>query len=333
MSLKYPNKRKRVGYWKTYDASEINNYRKVCGLVLLIVQELGNPFVKKDSRGRKPKLNRDYYVIICVFMVYFDKPLREMEGLLPLLFDEELDHSTIDWWFKNFDDKYVHEAVKLLHNKIKKMFSDGEYVADSTKITTTRYYEMIHKGQTTIELRCLKLHMIIMYFASAGILSIESMFMSHGDAHDSPIFLNELIPASEFDAGKRIHADKAYFAIENIRECKKKGLRVNIVPKENAEHGLTIITAKKEYDNEARKENRGLIEGLFGGLTTDNNLKTRFIRDDCRKTHGALLGLAHEIRTYLRALCIKAQVLIRLFSDNPSFFTKYIKELMLPLPC
>jgi hypothetical protein len=319
MSLKYPNKRKRDGYWKTYDASEINNYRKVCGLALLIVQKMGNPFPKKDSRGRKPKLGREYYAVICIFMVYFDKPLREMEGLLPLLFGEGLDHSTIDWWFIQFDDQYAHEAVKLLHRKIKKMFSDGEYIADSTKITTTRYYEMIHKGEMTIELRCLKLHLVIMYFASVGILSIESMFVSHGDAHDSPIFHDELIPASEFDAGKRIHADKAYFAIENIRECKKRGLRVNIVPKDNAQYGLTIITAKKEYDNEARKQNRGIIEGLFGGLTTDNNLKTRFVRDDCRKTHGALTGLAHEMRTYLRALCIKTQALIYLFSDNPYF--------------
>jgi hypothetical protein len=33
---------------------------------------------------------------------------------------------------------------------------------------------------------------------SIGILSIESMFVSHGDAHDSPIFREELIPQSEF---------------------------------------------------------------------------------------------------------------------------------------
>jgi len=197
MPLKYPNKRKRKGYWKRYDRARIKDFRKVWDFSLKIVEKLGNPFPKKDNRGKKPKFNRDYYAAICIVMVYFDLSLRDMEGEIPLLLGDALDHSTIDWWFDKFDEEYAKKAVKLLHRKIKKMFKKGEYITDSTKITTTRYYKMIHKGEETIELLCLKLHMIIIYFASVGVLSIESMFVSHGDAHDSPVFREELIPQSE----------------------------------------------------------------------------------------------------------------------------------------
>ena len=324
MPLKYPNKRKRKGYWKRYDRARIKDFRKVWNFALEIVSKLGNPFPKKDNRGRKPKLNRDFYAAVCIVMIYFDLSLRDMEGVIPLLTNDSLDHSTIDWWFEKLDEEYAKKAVKHLHKKIKKMFKKGEYITDSTKITTTRYYKMIHKGEEIIELLCLKLHLVIMYFASIGIISIESMFISHGDAHDSPIFREELIPQSEFQKKKRIHGDKAYFAEESILDCEEQGLKTNFVPKDNIKHGLTFKRAIEEYDNEARKRYRGMIEGLFGGTTVENDNKTRFVKDKCRKTHIALMGLSHEIRTYFRALEHKALIFLRFLSDNPYRLKRFI---------
>jgi hypothetical protein len=316
-ALKYPNKKKRKGYWKRYDRARIKDFRKVWNFAIEITVKLGNPFPKKNNRGRKPKLNRDFYAAICIVMVYFDLSLRDMEGEIPLLTNKTLDHSTIDWWFEKLDEEYVKKAVKHLHRKIKKMFKKAEYITDSTKITTTRYIKMLHKGEEIIELLCLKLHLIIMYFATAGILSIESLSVTHGDAHDSPVYREELVPQAKFQKGKRMHGDKAFFAEENILESEKRGLKTNFVPKDDIKHGLTLKRAIREYDNEARKQNRGLIEGLFGGTTIENNNRTRFVKDRCRKTHIALMALSHEIKTYFRALEHKAQSIIWLFSDNP----------------
>ena len=316
-ALKYPNKKKRKGYWKTYDRARIKDFRKLWDFSLEIIKKLGNPFPKKDNRGRKPKLKRDYYAAICILLAYFDLSLRDMEGEVPLLTNETLDHSTIEWWFEKLDEEYIKTATKFLHRKIKKMFRKGEYITDSTKITTTRYAKILHKGQETIELLCLKLHLIIMYFATAGILSIESLYVTHGDAHDSPVFRDGLVSQAQFQKNKRIHGDKAYFAEENITACEKECLKTNFVPKDNIKHGLVLKRAIKEYEEETRKRFRGMIEGLFGGTTIENGNKTRFVKDRCRKTHIALMGLSHEIRTYFRALEIKAQSFFRLLLDNP----------------
>ncbi|MFH1053619.1 MAG: hypothetical protein V1740_04360 [Candidatus Woesearchaeota archaeon] len=66
---KYPNKKKRKGYWKVYDRARIKDFRKVWDFALEIVQEQGCPFVKKDNRGRKPKFYRDYYPALSVILL------------------------------------------------------------------------------------------------------------------------------------------------------------------------------------------------------------------------------------------------------------------------
>jgi hypothetical protein len=67
-----------------------------------------------------------------------------------------------------------------------------------------------------------------------------------------------------------------------------------------------------------------MIEGLFGGTTIENDNKTRFVKDKCRKTHIALMGLSHEIKTYFRALEHKALSFFRFLSDNPEIIKKYL---------
>lgn len=317
MPLKYPNKKKHEGYWKVYDRAGIKDFRKVWDFANQIVRELGNPYKKKDKRGRKPNLSYEENAAVCIILVYFDLSLRDAEGEIPLLTNKTLDHSNIDRWFERLDEDYIYEAARRLGAKIEAMFNDGCYIADSTEYTTTRYYELIDAGQRAIELLTLKFHILICYIASVGLLVIRNCFASHGDAHDSPIFRNYLIEDVELQAGRMIHADCAYFAIENIRKCKQLGLKPNFVPKENIEHSLTLKIAIKEYDNEARKENRGLIEGIFGGTTTETDNKIRFVKDKCRKTYLGLVALKHQIRTYFRAIEIKALSYWLYFATTP----------------
>jgi len=320
MALRYKNKRKRKGYWKRYDRARIKDFRKIFQFSLQIIKKLGCPFPKKDNRGRKPKFPRAYYAAFCIVMAYFDLSLRDMEGEIPLLTRKTFDHSNVDRWFEKLDEDYITEAVKHLHRKVKKMFRKGEYIVDSTKITTTRYYKMIHKGEETIELICLKLHLLITYFRSVGILSIANLFVSHGDAHDSPIFNEELIEGVELQRNKRLHGDKGYFSRDNIIKCIDKGLSPNFVPKDNINEDYFWNKYLMEYDDEARKQNRGLIEGIFGGTTIETDDKTRFVKDKCRKTHIALMALSHEIKTYFRALEHKSITLIYVILQQPPIF-------------
>ena len=110
-ALKYHNKKKRKGYWKIYDRTRIKDFRKVWNFSLERAQKLGNPFPKKDNRGRKPKLERYCYAAICIILAYFDLRLRDMEGEIPLLANETLGHSTLEWWFEKLD---VESAIDLL---------------------------------------------------------------------------------------------------------------------------------------------------------------------------------------------------------------------------
>jgi len=103
--------------------------------------------------------------------------------------------------------------------------------------------------------------------------------------------------------GRPCHGDKGYFGKENIKHCKAVGLKPNIVPKEELYTDLYLRKyIAQEYDDPSRKETRGLIEGVFGGFQTENDMRMR-----CRTTHHrnlfvALLGLKHNLRTYLRVV-------------------------------
>lgn len=318
-ALKYPNKKKRKGYWKRYEEADINNHRKVWKFLDEIVDELGLPFLI-PKRGAKPKLDRKVYAKTVVYLVYFDVPLREMESELNRFEGDSIDFTNIDRWFIKADDEWVRKATQLLHERMEGFFRKGDYITDSSNVATTQYYETTRRdseGKKILELITLKLHLLIVYFVTAGIVSIANLHVTHGDANDNPIMNEHLLEDVRLRKGRKNHADKGYWSKENIRKNKEKGLQPNIVPKDGQDHSLTLKTAIKEYDNEERKKNRGLIEGIFGGLTTDQGMKTRFRLDKTRKLHIALLAFSHEIRAYFRAIAHKAIALLRFIATTP----------------
>lgn len=319
LSLKYSNKKKRNGFWKRYNKADIKNHRKVWILVGEIVDDVGLPF-ERSCRGRPPKLSLKVYAQIMVYMAYFDLDLREAESDLSRFENDSIDHTNIDRWFWKVDLEWIRKTTQLLHERIEVMFHKGEYISDSTGITTDRYYEtsqIDNEGNPVLELLCIKLHILVVYFFTVGLVSIANFHITHGDANDNPIMNQNLLENVKIKKGRRHHADKGYWSKENILKNKKLGLKPNLVPKEGADGGLTLKKAIKEYDNEARKKYRGLIEGVFGGRTTDQGMKTRFRKDCARKNHAALQALIHEIRTYFRAKAHKALAHLNLFSQQP----------------
>jgi len=316
IALKYPNKKKRKGYWKRYFRARIKNFRKIWNFLDELVDQLGIAFVE-NGRGRKPKLSLRILTKMCIFMGYFYLTLDEMEGLLDLLEKTTLDRSNIDRWFIKFDDEYAIKATRMLHERIEKMFRKGEYISDSTKFTSDRYYEMIHKGEMIIELLTMKLHILVVYFISAGILSIANLSVTHGDAHDAPVYRDVILEDIPLKKKRRSHKDKAYDDEATFEKEFEKGLIPNTVPKENSKKGFWRKKARKLYDDKLRKMFRGLVEGLFGGMQTETDNKVRYRLDRTRKTYIALRGLAHEIRTYLRALQQKIIFLFSYFATTP----------------
>ena len=303
MALKYPNKIKRDGYWKQYERARIKDYRKVWDFCIEFVNEDEIPFIFSNI-GRKPNLSRKEYVCMSILHAYFGLDFRETEQLIKILTGKQLDHTNCVRWFGRLNAEYINNLVFEIHKKIIGIDNAGDYIADSTQLTCDRLEEqtILDKYQHITW----KLHILAQYIFTLGLVSIVSAFASNREANDSPPLRNNLLHEEKICADKRVHADKGYFGKENIRKCKELGLKPNIVPKEQYYSDAYLKRyIRNDYDAESRKANRGLIEGIFGGMETEMGMKVKCRKPEHKNIFLSLLALKHNIRTYFRATALR----------------------------
>lgn len=311
MALKYPNKCKRAGYWSAYEQAEINDFRKVFEEICQIVPQMSE---KKGGRGRPPNLLLRELYCMTIFFAAFPQTLRELEAFTDLFLQKNLDHTNWSRWISKLDETVIDKAISELNWRMTAR-RKVEYVADSTPLTLTFYRALMHGGKDLLELVTWKVHVILAYLPVLGLLSVVSVHTTHGDAHDSPPYRQHLLPKAQMRPGGRIHADAAYWSIENIRQTKEKGLIPNFVPREGATKGLTLKQAFDEYDNEARKRFRGMVEGWFGGIATRQGTKCQFKNHQSKTIFGHAIALSQQIRTYMR---YKILTLDLIFAPTPA---------------
>lgn len=325
MKHKYPNKKKRKGFWKRYEKADIKDYRKVWNVAMSFISEQDIPF-EFSKIGRKPNLTREELVCMSIMYVYFDLDFREVEHLLYLLINKQLDHSNCIRWFGKLDLNYINDLVFSIHKKIIEIDNNGDYITDSTNATCDRLKSTIKAGEETYYHITWKLHVLIQYIFTLGIISIVSIWSTKGEASESPILRSKLLKKGQLVKDRKLHADKGFFGKENLKACKKLKLKPNIVPKDSKYSDAYIKRyIRKDYDNESRKQNRGIVEGLFGGFETETDMKIR-----CRKPHHrdiclGLLGVKHNLRSYLRAIALK---LFYVFRTNPTPTEMFIYKLV-----
>jgi len=313
MPLKYPNKCKRAGYWPAYEQARINDFLCVFEEICAIVPQVSE---NKNGPGRRPNLLQRELYCMAVFFAAFPQTLRELEVFTKLLLEKELDHTNWSRWMNKLDETIIDQATQELNHRMTAR-RKVEYVADSTPLTLTFYRALMHGGETLLELVTWKLHIILAYLPVLGLLSVVSVHTTHGDAHDSPPYSEHLLPKAEMRPGGRIHADSAYWCNKNLRETKAKNITPNFVPREGATNGLTFKQALKEYDNEARKHYRGMVEGWFGGIATRQGTKCKFKNHQSKTIFCHALALAQQVRTYMR---YKILTLNLIFAPTPGFF-------------
>jgi len=303
---KVRNRKKRAEYYKVFFKAKTKDIIKLWNFLDEIIAEQGNPFEKKKT-GRKPKFeDMRIYTKICILIGYFDYTLDEAAGVLPLLTDKTLDRSNIDRWFQRMETEYIERISDSLNDNLESMFDYGEYIADATKYATTEYHKVLHKGQTTFELVLIGLHIIVNYFIEEGFLSIVKFHVSDGWSHESPIFREKLLPKAKLKPNRRMHGDKGFAAEDTFEMLFEKEIIPNICQKEKTKGGFWSKKAKKLYNNNLRKQIRGLVETVFGGMQTETNNRVRFKLDKTRKVYVSMRALTHQIRTYFRALVYKA---------------------------
>lgn len=314
MKPKYPNKKKRKGFWKRYEQARIKDYRKVWDIAMGFISEEDIPF-EFSKLGRRPNLTRKEIVCMVIFHVYFNLDFRETENLIQLLSYKHLDHSNCVRWFGRFSQDYVNNLIFKIHKRILEIDNVGDYIADSTNVTCDRYKKTIRAGEEVLELKTWKLHALVIYLINLGLISIVNIFASRGEANDSPFLRKKHLKKEKVIHGRFLHADKGFFGKENIKKCKELGLKPNIVPKEeDYSDNYLKKYIKREYDNEARKSVRGLIEGIYGGLETETYMKLKCRKPHHRNIYLCLMGLKHQLRTYMRATIVYC---FYLFRTNP----------------
>ena len=180
MSLKYPNTRKRVGYWLRYERADIKNYRKVWNTTMSFIVGDDIPFIF-SKKGRRPNLSRKELVCMAVLHVYFENDFRETEQQISLIISKKLDHTNCVRWFGKLNPEYVNSLVFKIHKKLVGIDDVGDYIADSTQVTCDTYEvkEVVDKEE--LHLETLKLHILVIYLTSLGIVSIVSTFASKGE--------------------------------------------------------------------------------------------------------------------------------------------------------
>ena len=317
MALKYPNKIKRAGYWKSYERSKIKDYRKVWDTAMEFIAEEDIPF-QFSKFGRKPNLTRKEYVCMAIMYAYFNRDFRETEFMIRVLTGKNLDHSNCVRWFGRLTPFYINDLVYKVHKKIISISDIGDYVADSTKLSCDRYEPVLIVADETVKKQMLKIHILIQYLVQIGILSIVSVFVSSGEVNDGPSLRNELLKKERIIPGKKCHADKGYFGKENLRKCEELGLQPNMVPQDVKYTDAYLKRyVRKGYDNESRKQNRGMVEGVFGGMEKDTEMKVRCRKPEHREIFVSLLALKYNLRACLRATALKV---LFYFAPTPNFW-------------
>ena len=309
---------KRAGYWSTYHDSKIDDYLEVYKTIVKVSKTIDNPWEMK-RRGRPHKFQPKTHFCLCIFMRFFDLSLREMEGVVKLLTNKSLDHSTFGKNMKKINESILQTLIKRLHILIDQGVNEGVIITDSTGISTDRYEECKIVLDDTKRLQEKKWHIIGKYYYNKGLISIISTKSTSGKRHDSPVF-REIYDRS-LCKNNFVFADRGYDSSDNLKMIEESG-SIPVI-KIRYKYGWRYKGIRKKYkklylEHTARmyKQIRGIIEAVFGGTQTRYGNKTRCRLEKTRNVSIMLLAVSHNIRTLMKSRVIVDSIIILIYSTT-----------------
>lgn len=329
MSTKH---KRKDGYWLYYHLAHTVERDTVIGNIVYLVKE-NPPLCSKNvssnisrRRGRKPVHSWEKLVCICILMVIFGLPYRDMQNTVPSLNlpwnnDEPYpDHTWIARTFKKIPLKYLEDiltrsAYMCLKESAGCKKEEGLLLAsDSTGIETDRYdYEVRPvKKNKKFELIRVKQYLKWHLIAVLDHLVILNVRTTNKNTHDSPVLrtmLNRLKKYGINLAGSIFNADSGYDGENNYKSIFMMNMFPNIRQRVNARNkGKNRKYRKKasEIFNISLYHYRGLIEGIFGAEeTAHHQLYCRFRLKNNQKRFGLIMGIGWNIGVLNRLQCAK----------------------------
>ena len=303
--LKSKSKKKRKGYWKNYHLS-MGNDKQDFDLLLEVCREQGNPW-NNGKRGPKPKMEPWEYASIQCFRRLKGNTYRGTEKISELLTGKFIDHSWVGKTFKKISPLYFKVVINAFYGRIKEIFSKqpSAYISDGTYIGTDRYN--YNEDETDRKIVLVTWHIIVEYWYRVGLICIrwcDSPNPLTEPTRESPVYKKMMKEGNITGQGQLFPKDKGYDD-KKIRELDKKHGFVPIIPfreheklKQEKKNELTL-TEKIQY-----RFTRGIVEGIFGGTTTEHDNKTRMRLPITRQNDTILLGLKQNLQTFKRAIIL-----------------------------
>ena len=278
-------------------------------LVLSFARKQGNPYPIK-KKGRKPKLQPYEYAAYMAYMTLMNAaPFRTMEFESELYTEKHIDHSTFVVNFEKISVEYylglVEEAGEYLDRLLD--YSD-EYVIDSTAVTTPLTFITEIKGQEVEEKIEFRSHIIASLHPRENSINVRKVLATTKHVADCEAARRMLAKGGINNV--TLHGDRGYDYERVYTACYDSKIQPNIRPQEyrTAERTNRLLGIT-EYNDEARKKNRGVIEAVFGGITNAGLMTTRLKKEAKILSYCAIIILRHNILSIARNLAILLELL------------------------
>lgn len=306
----------QLSYWKRYDkVFKYFSSKRIYEELLKIVKKLGEPFEKKSRRGRKFKIDPKEYTAFIAFKISRGDNYREMELDSELFVDKHIDHSTFGKNFFKIPYEYLRKLLQLTGKLLEKLLKRTKvHIADSTKITTDRYKEIIHQGKPRRIKEVYKLHTMIQRHPEKQITVIVDGIASDEHISDSEGAVRMMSVLRKRDL---FTADRGYDYEKVYETCFTRNIKVNIKPQKRS-CGKHSVYRKKMIDSfseETYKQQRGVVETEFAGFENAGLVFTHYRSDDTRLKYGLILEIRHNINNLMRLRVEKLKIIVN-FSTN-----------------
>ena len=306
-----------LNYWKQYDFLYKKHSKK--SLFKRLKKEgkkLGQPYKKKDPRGRKPKFNSIVYSSFICLQKIFRHRYREMELEADLYLSDKADHSTFARNYEKIPEDYIE---KLIENLVEKEYI--YWIADSTCMSTRIKVERTVQGIRNKVLLRDKYHVVIGYDPTSNSTMILGVKATDEHVSDSK-------GAIEILEGKQSNAyflgDSAYNTYDLHEVVKEVGLFPLMKPDKKGIRKKMSVKARqvKLFSKNLYKEIRGIVETIFGGATNAGLILTYAKKTHTRRLDTLMLALRHNLMASMRFI-------YWFLCDKLSFLEMFLKLLVI----
>ena len=291
----------QLTYWKKFDkVFKHFSGKKIYEEILKLVDLLGEPYKKKSNKGRKFKITPKEYTAIIAFKISSRDNFRDMELDSELYVDEHIDHSTFGKNFFKIPYDYLRKLLKLTGNLLEGLLGRTKvHVADSTKITTDRYRDIVFQGKPRRVKGVYKLHTMIQRHPEKQMTIIVDGIATDEHISDSEGAVRMMTILKE---GDKFTADRGYDYEKVYKTCYTSRITTNIKPQKRScgKHSVYRKKMVKSFDETRYKKERGIVETEFAGFENKGLVFTHYRTNDARLKYGLILETRHNINNLLK---------------------------------